>query len=84
MNFELIEVSFRFNAEPVTIVATNPFGGLTNFNTTQSALDAKRVDTSAPWGDDECLVIVEEQLPDKFPGVESTVSLAAAPEPIGQ
>lgn len=82
MNFLLTDVLFQFNQDAVVIVAKNPFGGLTNFATTQTALDAKRADPSAPWGDDECLAIVAEQLPAKFPGLGATVSLAPAPEAI--
>lgn len=78
MQFKLRECLFRFNGEPVTLVLENPFGGLTNVDTTQSALDAKRADPSVPWGDDECIAIAEEQLPAKFPGADATVSLASA------
>jgi hypothetical protein len=75
MNFEITQVLYNVGAEAVTIVARNPLGGLTNFETTQTALNAKRLAPSGPWGDAECKAIVDEALPEKFPDASLTSSL---------
>lgn len=76
MNFVITTISFDIGGEPVTIVTKNPFGGLTNFETTQTALDAERTDVSAPWGDTEVLAVLEQQLPARFPDLTGlTVAL---------
>lgn len=77
MNFDITQVTYCIGLEAVTIVAQNPLGGLTNFETTQTALNAKRADPSAPWGDAEVKAVVDDQLPVKFPGATLTSSLYA-------
>ena len=79
MNFELIDCLFHFNTEPVTLVARNALGGLTNIETTQTALNARRPSPSQPWGDNEAKAVAEERLPEMLPDVANiTVSLRQA------
>lgn len=75
VNFDITQVLYNVGAEAVTIVTQNPLGGLANFETTQTALNAKRTDSSAPWGDAEVKAIVDDALPVKFPGATLTSSL---------
>ena len=80
MNFEIIQASYYINAEPVTIVTKNIFGGLTSIETSQSELNAARTDVNAPWSDDELQAVALERLPLLFPGVQGiTVSLYVPP-----
>ena len=79
MKFTAKEVLYRIGQDAVTIVLENELGGLTNVDSTQSALQA-RASAGIPWGDTEVVAESLAGVAARFPGTH-TVEPFAPPTP---
>lgn len=89
MEFQLLEVLFGFNQQPVTLVCRDPLGGLQNVSTTLAAMQ-DMIDTQAmplASGADVCtatisafVAIATEDLNARFPQL-GAITVVPQPAP---